>query len=195
MAVRTLRRIALALPLAAVLPTAAAADDAWKLTVLAGQSTSNVWEDFFLEPGSLDFVDAYLLIGALAKPLRHYLDDRLAIELEGQAVRHFGQQRHWEVNLPVVARWHAFPWNRHVRTSAAFGVGPSWASRVPVLEVKHKGGSEQWLFHWFMEVTLGHPNTDWDVSLRLHHRSTAWGMAGGKGGMDSLVLGVRRSFD
>jgi len=165
-----------------------------RLTVLAGQSTSNVWEDFFISPGSLDFVDSYLLVGALSKPLRRYFDDRLGLEVEGQVARHFGQQQHWELNLPVVARWHAFPWNSHVRTTAAFGVGPSWASRVPRLEVLHKGDSEQWLFHWFMELTLGPPDKAWDVSLRLHHRSTAWGLAGGEGGMDSLIVGVRQRF-
>lgn len=169
-------------------------DSTLKLTLLAGQSTSNVWEDFFVSPGSLDFVHSHLFVGALAKPLKRYLDDRLGLEIEGQLAKHFGDQRHWEINAPLVARWHAFPWNERVRTTAAFGVGPSWASRVPRLEVKHKGDSEQWMFHWFMELTAGPPGKDWDVSLRLHHRSVAWGLAGGRGGIDSLLLGVRRNF-
>ena len=81
-----------------------------------------------------------------------------------------------------------------MRTTATFGVDPSWASRVPRLDVEHKGDSEQWLFHGFMELTLGPPDKDWDIALRLHHRSTAWGLAGGKGGMDSMMIGLRQRF-
>lgn len=166
---------------------------AW--TLLAGQSTRNQWEDFFTAPRSLDFVnDSRLYVGALSKPVAWLQGGRMSVELEGQLVRHAGAQRHWEANLPVVARWHAFPWNADLRTTAAFGVGPSWSSRHPVLEDEVKGESHRWLAHWFFEITLGAPERDWDVSIRLHHRSTAFGLFGEEGGLNSLVLGLRRSF-
>lgn len=164
------------------------------LTVLAGQSTRNHWEDFFISPGSLDFASSGLLLGALSKPVARYWDGNLTLEIEGQVARHFGQQTHWEVNAPVVARWHRFPWNNTVATTAAFGVGPSWSSRTPPLEVATRDDSQPWLIHWFMELTLGPPGAKWSAALRLHHRSTGFGLVGDKGGLDTLAIGIRQRF-
>ncbi|MEW6353324.1 MAG: hypothetical protein AB1469_03345 [Pseudomonadota bacterium] len=172
-----------------------AAADEFALTVLAGQSTRNHWEDFFISPDSLDFASSSLLLGALSTPLARYRDNALTLEFEGQVAKHFGDQTHWEVNAPLVTRWHRFPWNRTVATTAAFGVGPSWSSRTPPLEVEIDGDSQPWLIHWFMEVTLGPPDTEWSAALRLHHRSTGFGLMGDSGGLNTLTIGVRRTFD
>lgn len=172
----------------------AMAADGLALTVFAGQSTRNNWEDFFTSPGSLDFVSSGFLAGALAKPLASYWDGDLSLEMEGQVVKHVGQQTHWELNAPLVARWHRFPWNRTLATTAAFGVGPSWSSTTPPLEVETRGDSQPWLVHWFIELTLGPPHRDWSASLRLHHRSTGFGLAGERGGLDTLAVGVRKTF-
>ena len=185
-----------ALPALLLLQTgipALAAEDL-TLTVYAGQSTRNHWEDFFSSPGSLDFAASGLLAGALSKPLARYRGGDLTVEIEGQVVKHFGYQTHWELNAPLVARWHRFPWNQRVATTAAFGVGPSWASTTPPLEVETREGSQPWLIHWFMELTLGPPGKDWSASLRLHHRSTGFGLMSDKGGLDTLAIGVRKHF-
>ncbi|MDP1709034.1 MAG: hypothetical protein Q8L89_08245 [Gammaproteobacteria bacterium] len=189
-------RLCKALPplLLALSAMPAVASDEVALTVFVGQSTRNHWEDFFVSPGSLDFASSGLLAGALSRPLARYRDGDLTLEMEGQVVKHFGQQTHWELNAPLAARWHRFPWNGTVATTAAFGVGPSWSSRTPPLEVETRGGSQPWLFHWFMELTLGPPGEDWAVSLRLHHRSSGFGLAGERGGLDTLTLGIRKTF-
>ncbi|HLA75702.1 MAG TPA: hypothetical protein VJM76_07300 [Gammaproteobacteria bacterium] len=185
-------RKALLLLILLIMPTMASGEFA--LTVLAGQSTRNHWEDFFISPGSLDFASSGLLLGALSTPVARYWNDDLTLEVEGQVAKHFGEQTHWEVNAPVVARWHRFPWNETVATTAAFGVGPSWSSRTPPLEVEVRGDSQPWLFHWFMELTLGPPGAEWSASLRLHHRSTGFGLAGDNGGLDTLAIGIRKTF-
>jgi len=164
------------------------------LTVFAGQSTRNHWEDFFTSPGSLDFASSGLLAGALSKPLARYRGGDLTLEIEGQVIKHFGVQTHWELNAPLVARWHRFPWNPRVATTAAFGMGPSWSSTTPPLEVETRDGSQPWLIHWFMELTLGPPDKDWSASMRLHHRSTGFGLMADKGGLDTLAIGVRKNF-
>ncbi len=48
-------------------------------------------------------------------------------------------QDHWEFNLPIVARWEAFPWDDVIDTSLAFGIGPSYASEIPKVEVANGG--------------------------------------------------------
>jgi hypothetical protein len=185
-----------ALPALLLLQTgvsAIAAEDL-SLTIFAGQSTRNHWEDFFTSPGSLDFASSGLLAAALSKPLARYRGGDLTVEIEGQVVKHFGDQTHWELNAPLVARWHRFPWNQRVATTAAFGVGPSWSSATPPLEVETRGDSQPWLIHWFMELTLGPQGKDWSASLRLHHRSTGFGLMADKGGLDTLAIGVRKNF-
>lgn len=186
---KTLAPLALLLVAAPVM-----ALDGVALTVFAGQSTRNHWEDFFLSPGSLDFAASGLLAGALSKPLARYWNGNLTLEMEGQVAKHFGRQTHWELNAPLVARWHHFPWNQMLATTAAFGIGPSWSSTTPPLEVETRGGSQPWLFHWFMELTVGPPGEDWSASLRLHHRSTGFGLTGERGGLDTLTIGIRKTF-
>jgi hypothetical protein len=162
------------------------------LTVFAGQVTGvSAWHNIITHPDELDCQDAYLVAGALAYTLDWFLDGALALELEGQVVQHLGEQSHWELNLPIVVRWHEFPWNDRVSTSAAFGIGPSYATVVPPLEIELEGESQRFLYHWFMELTLGPPNADWTTSSRIHHRSGGFGSVADEGGSNALTLGIK----
>jgi hypothetical protein len=165
------------------------------LTVYTGRFTGNDWEDFFWRPGDIRYADSYILAVAPSTVLKD-LTPSLRLEAEGQAVRHFGEQQHWEFNGALVGRWHAFPWDRTVRSSAAFGVGPSWASERPALEPGINGGeTRQLLVYWFLEVTAAPADWErWAGSLRLHHRSGAFGLVAAKGGSNVLSLGLRRRF-
>ena len=60
----------------------------------------------------------------------------LGWEVEGQLVRHYGMQDHYETNGLVVARWHPFFWDRYLDTSFAIGEGLSYATKVPQVEVQ-----------------------------------------------------------
>lgn len=163
-------------------------------TAFGGVMLDNVWEDVFLDPGGLVIEDSQLVGGALSTRLWRPVEG-LDVEVEGQLVRHFGAQDHWEVNAPLaVARWSRFPWGETVFTSAAFGIGPSLASRVPGLEVANEGDSERVMVYWMIEVELGAPGSDWSWVGRLHHRSPAYGLFGDDGGANALAVGVRRRF-
>jgi hypothetical protein len=164
----------------------------WAITGFGGVSLNNVWEDVFTAPQDLHFEEAYLAGVAVARVLGEPITG-LSFEIEGQLVRHFGSQTHWEVNAPILtARWGLFPWA--LDTSVAFGLGLSLASETPQLEVENEGDSEAVMAYWMIEVDSELPAENWRIVGRLHHRSPAYGLFGDDGGANALVLGVRRQF-
>lgn len=189
---------ALSLLIAAQAPTAAATgappDPRWAAMVFGGNLLDNKWDQVFLEPQNLKFENAYLIGLAVhrrvARPFS-FLD----VEVEVNATRHFGDQRHWEVNGPLLTgRITRFPWSHWLDTSAAFGLGPSYANRVPRLEGINEGSSERLLMYWFIEVDAALPAENWRAVWRLHHRSTGYGTFGDDGGSNALTIGIRRQF-
>lgn len=182
--------------LLAVSPVAIAKPDAWAATLYGARiSSEEGWEDVLINPVGARYIDAFLVAGALARQYGSYKEGALAIEAEGQVVYNFGDQHHWEFNaIPVVLRWQRFPWDRRIETSAAFGLGLSYATEVPEVEVELEGESYQWLIYWVAELTAGPVNAPWALSVRLHHRSVAWGLMGDDGGMNAMGLGIRYRF-
>ena len=90
----------------------------------------------------------------------------------------------------MVARWNRFPWSERFHTSVAFGLGLSYATELPEVEVELEGSSHKSLIYWALELTAGPPTASWEVLLRLHHRSVAWGLMGEDGGVNALGLGM-----
>ncbi|MGI9434692.1 MAG: hypothetical protein ACR2Q4_07685 [Geminicoccaceae bacterium] len=163
------------------------------IALYGGWLTANDWQETFL-PTRWDFIDSY--IAALAVSRRAgQLSNEAQIELEGQIVRHFGVQDHWEFNALPIIRWTAFPWDEQLDTSAAAGLGLSYATRVPEAEVEIDGDSERLLAYWMLELEASVPERKaWHVLARLHHRSAAYGLFGKKGGANVLSLGLRYRF-
>lgn len=157
-----------------------------------GLLTNNHWEDA-LAPWTLDFRGS-TFVGIAASHGIGRFDHRLVFEVEGQVVRHFGDQDHWEFNLPIIGRWEAFPWNEVVDTSLAFGVGPSYASEKPKVEVANDGESHRLLVYWMMEFEGGPPDKGWSAIFRLHHRSGAFGFVADEGGSNAIVIGLKQRF-
>lgn len=176
------------------MPACALADVGdWFTTVYGARiSTQPGWEDIIIDAPGTEFVDSYLVTAALSREYAERKQGALAIEAEGQVVHHFHDQSHWEFNaLPIVLRWKRFPWSERLSTSAAFGIGLSYATELPPVEVALEGESHQWLVYWVMELTAGPVDSRWAVSLRLHHRSVAYGLMGDEGGMNAVGLGLR----
>jgi len=161
-------------------------------TVYVGRVTEDRWINAL--PPSVNFVDAYVLVGALAWTMKRFYDDDLTLEIEGQAAKYSGIQEHTEFNVTVAGRWHKFPWDESVKTSFAFGLGPSWATEVPEAEVIIHGTTEQFLVYWFSEIALGPPDDNWAVVFRLHHRSKAFGLIADEGGSNTLAAGLKFLF-
>ena len=186
------------LPLALVTSVAAAGtpDNGWAATGYVAQiSDEDAWQDVFFNPLFASYIDDYLLVGALSKRYARLYDGALQLEAEGQVAYVLSDQHYWQLNaVPIVARWQRFPWNNKVATSAAFGLGLSYATELPELEVQLEGDTRQLLVYWVAELTAGPPQASWAVSLRLHHRSVAYGLFGEEGGMNAVGLGVRYMF-
>jgi len=163
------------------------------LSLYGGRMTTETWQDaLFQKP---DFADAGIVVVAGAWTFKRYLDDALSLELEAQVAKYFGDQDNWEFNMPILTlRWHRFPWERYVATTFAWGIGPSYATHVPEVEVAVKGDSEQWLVYWFGELTFGPPQGRWAVLLRLHHRSGAFDLVAEDGGSNTLTAGLKFYF-
>ncbi len=162
------------------------------LGLFVAQMTDNKWREI-VRLDDVRFRDAYLVGVAWSRRFAH-IDDRAEFDIEGQVVRHFGDQDHWEFNAVVVGRWMKFPWNRWLPTHAAFGIGPSYATREPAEEVDRSGSSARLLLYWVGELEFSRPNQPWSVIARLHHRSTSYGVFADSGGSNFLALGIRRRF-
>ncbi len=171
---------------------AAGAED-FALSVYGGRMTGEHWEDTLSL--DVDYRDASIAVVAGAWTIREYFDEALSLELEAQVGRYFGDQDNWEFNLPVLAlRWHRFPWSDTLATSFAWGIGPSYATQVPEVEVEISGSSEKWMVYWFAELTFGPPQGRWAVLFRLHHRSEAYGLVADEGGSNTMAAGVKLYF-
>lgn len=161
----------------------------------ARMSSAPGWEDVIFDPVGSGYVGTYLLAAGLSGSYEGHRTGPLRLEAEGQVVHYFGQHDHWEFNaVPVIARWQRFPWSQRIATSAAFGIGLSYATTMPMIEVELEGESSRFLVYWVMELTAGRPDGRWAASLRLHHRSVAYGLFGDEGGMNALGLGARYRF-
>jgi hypothetical protein len=106
----------------------------WAVTVYAGVfSTDHLYEVLSL---SADYQQSYVGVAALSwRFLR--LGEHIRLEVEGQVAKHFGYQRHWELNALVIGRWVTFPWNAYLHTTFAIGEGISYATEVPKLRTLH----------------------------------------------------------
>ena len=163
------------------------------LAIYGGRLTREKWEGA-ISPDA-DFADAVIVVAAGSWTALRFFGGNLSCELEAQVGKYFGDQDHWELNLPLLGfRWHRFPWDDHLATSVAWGIGPSYATRVPEIELETNDDSSRWLIYWFGEMTLGPPTANWEVMLRLHHRSDGFGSVADEGGSNTLGAGVRYRF-
>ena len=110
-----------------------------------------------------------------------------------------GSNQHtiYEFNPYVEGRWANFPWNKYVTTSFAIGEGISYDTSVPSLESKSSEDTKRLLNFLLMEATFAVPNYPrWQLVLRLHHPSGAFGLYhAGNTGSNDIGLGIRYLFD
>lgn len=126
------------------------------------------------------------------------LKDYIGYEVEGQVAWHSGKQTHAEVNGAFTLRWLPFPWDRYLDTSFAFGNGLSYATSEPELEIREGDEEEtnQLLYYILVELAFAVPRyPSWDVFVRIHHRSSVFGLIDGiSTGSNFVGLGLRYKF-
>ena len=173
--------------------TAPAAEKAF-IGLYGGQATSsNINEIYTLEAST---VDSYMAAVFFGKEIANH-GDLLSTELEGQIVKHAGDQDHWEYNGAFVIRWLPFPWDDDLDTSLAFGLGLSYATEEPVIEIEKNEKTSKLLAYLMIELDFALPKAaNWSVFGRLHHRSGAWGVFDDvQGGSNILCMGLKYSFN
>ena len=183
----------LAVALIFVFSKTSEAKEDWAATVYgASQLRGDIWQTFY-EP---DFDTSYYFI-ALAVSRRIYsFTKNLDLELEGQGVKHMGNQHHWEFNGLVTVRWLTFPWNRYIGTTLAIGDGLSYATRTPNLEKELHDKTSRFLNYLMLELTFALPETPaWSLVVRLHHRSGILGLFNDvEGASNALGMGLKYKF-
>jgi hypothetical protein len=171
--------------------TAAAAEKEWAVTLLGGQYSGSRLLEL---GGKFDFKDSYTAGLALSYQFVDW-GPHMRWELEGQMLKHFGEQEHVEFAGSINARWITFPWDRYLDTSVAIGGGLSVASEVPVLEKNDPTNSNAaTLLHYLLiEAAFGLPDSNWSLVARVHHRSGIFGLFS-HSGSNVLALGLRYRF-
>jgi hypothetical protein len=115
------------------------------------------------------------------------------IELEGQILRHFGQQQHWEGVLAVLWRTGNVALPADLTMNFGFGIGLSYAFSEPKVEGVGRVDAHRYLNYLVFETEFTHrelPRTH--LVLRLHHRSGVFGLIAPKhAGSNFIGLGLR----
>lgn len=141
--------------------------------------------------------DSQLYVAALSRKIGS-LNAHIDAEIEGQVAKHAGPiQRHWEVNGLGTLRWKTFPWDKYLDTTAATGLGLSFAFDEPLFEVEAHDRSNKWLVYIMVELTFSLPEIpQWALVARVHHRSAAYGTFEDdlEGASNSAGLGLKYRF-
>jgi hypothetical protein len=122
-----------------------------------------------------------------------------SIELEGQVLKHFDQQRHWEIAGGAFVRTGQIPLFLGAEMNLAGGGGLSYALADPKLENGRGGrGVDNYRLQIYLgfEAELMHEAVQgWSLVGRIHHRSGGFGLLTRQGsGSNFIGLGVRRGF-
>ncbi|MBN1930894.1 MAG: hypothetical protein JW786_04710 [Desulfobacterales bacterium] len=169
------------------------ANEDWALTFYGGRlSVNNLGETLTLKA---DYENSYLGVLALSRKIGSFMRF-IDFELEGQITHHFGDQNHFETNGLFAVRWLPFFRNKHFDTSLAIGAGISYAFKTPKLEAIDQSNTPKTLGYLMLELSLTtDENADWCFVMRIHHRSGANGLFGGRlDASNAWCFGVKYRF-
>jgi hypothetical protein len=149
-------------------------------------------------PTSWDYGEGDHFVGtALSREVaefwRHW-----TVEPEVGVGQRFGRQSATELWGAFYFRYHGFPWDHVVLTTAALSTGINWASEVTEVEqdrARDDEGSQ--LMHYFSpEITFALPsNPNTELLFRVHHRSGVFGLVSDAwGGAQYASVGLRFRF-
>lgn len=115
------------------------------------------------------------------------------IELEGQVVRHFARQNHWEGVLALMFRTGQIPLMGGLSVNLALGEGFSYASERPRLEGSFRVEPSRFLNYLAFEAEFSHSSLPGvHFVSRIHHRSGVFGLvAPQESGSNYIGVGLR----
>jgi hypothetical protein len=174
---------------------AAEGDTRWFVTGFGGFSLSHSYTETLSSPWNSESTGEGIGALTLSYEIGRVFDRRLAFEIEGLYAYHFGDQHYHEVGAAIYARWHEFPWNDHLKTSFALGIGPSYTTTLSAIEAAD-GHTAKLLNQANLELTFALPEYERDMLLlRFQHRSGVFGTIDDVwDGSTFLVVGYKRAF-
>ena len=115
------------------------------------------------------------------------------IELEGQVLRHFGDQSHWEGTIALMFRTGQIPLFGSLSVNLAFGEGLSYASERPRLEGSDRVEPSRFLNYLAFEAEFSHASLPGVYFVpKIHHRSGIFGLiAPRESGSNFIGAGIR----
>ena len=114
------------------------------------------------------------------------------------SAQRFGRQSATELWGALFLRYHGFPWDGTVVTTAAISTGLNWASTVTDVEQDRADDEEgsRWMHFFSPEITFALPSRpNVELLLRFHHRSGVFGLVSdARGGAQYATVGLRLRF-
>ncbi|MEM8571301.1 MAG: hypothetical protein AAGG56_10365 [Pseudomonadota bacterium] len=168
---------------------AAETDTRDSFSLFAGVMTDQNWEEVLDPFSGLDLRDSYLLGGSAS---REWGLGRFGyFGIEGAIYGHFGDQDLLEFSAPIYLRSRR-PERGYI-PNIAYGLGVSYTTSVPDVEIDRSGDSQQWLLTWFLELEF-RSQAQTRPYIRLHHRSDGFGLLDTDAGSNAVGIGLRRDF-
>ncbi len=166
---------------------------AWSLTVFAANKTNDALGDTVLFNADFPQKQHFVSV-AIAKKLDSYR--QVDFELEGQVAKHYAAEKYKEYTVAVLARWAKLSWDDVVNMRFAVGEGLSYTTVISQLEAEGHEDTNRLLNFLIFETSFAIPeNNDWEVVLRIHHRSGVFGLFNGvHGASNAWALGLRYHF-
>jgi hypothetical protein len=170
------------------------AESPWSVFAYGGKWTDTRFVQVIR--GKTEFRRSYVWVAGVSRKI-HDFHEHLGTEGELNIARNSGLQNHFEINGAVSLRWNTFPWDRYVNTSLAYGLGLSHAfERPPIEEQPHRRAARTIVF-MPAELTFAPPKSQespWELIVRIHHRSGAFGVVRDAGGSNFVTMGLRYRF-
>ena len=165
----------------------------WSLMLYQGFGTStDMGETLVLDIKTEASYFTGLVVNRKMFPFWRYF----TFELEGQVLKHYGKQDHWELDGLFLLRWHPFLLSSNLNIEFAAGGGLSYATQTPVIEAEIRDTTSQLMAYIAFEMAFTLAEyPEWTLVTRIHHRSGVFGLFNNTyGGSNYLALGLRHHF-
>ncbi len=119
------------------------------------------------------------------------------VEAEAFWAYHYGQegQYYGEYIGMVMLRLPGLTFNKYIHQTVAIGDGVSYTEEIFKYENRRDRRSSHWTNYLAIETAMHFLNTPYTIVLRLHHRSSAYGLIlNGNTDSNFYCLGLRLSF-
>ncbi len=168
-------------------------ENIWSISLFAATKTADTTTETILF--NADFPENQNFVSlAVARKFDSF--QKFDFEFEGQFVKHQGVEKYKEYTAAIFIRLVDLSWDNVIDMSFALGEGLSYTTVIPQFEAANHERATRLLNFLAFETTFAHPeNKNWEVVIRIHHRSGVFGLFNGvRGASNAWALGLRYKF-